>query len=55
MNDFAQDLYNNSLQNNNKSYRKDIDGYSIVIKNASGIKNKDNILLESVSLELLIK
>ena len=55
MNDFAQDLYNNSLQNNNKSYRKDMDGYSIVIKNASGIKNKDNILLESVSLELLIK
>ena len=55
INDFAQELYERSLKQDTKPYTIQRENYTLIIKNASGQKKSDGIIIDYISFTLLIK
>lgn len=55
INDFAQELYERSLKQDTKPYIIQRENYTLIIKNASGQKKSDGIIIDYISFTLLIK
>ena len=55
INDFAQEVYDRSFQQNTTPYMIEKDGYTLIVKNASGQKRSNTITLDYISFTLLIK